>query len=75
MLLWPESAVDPPAEPDHLPEQAAAFHDLGATILNYRLVSRSPAQHVEQIEALAELVDLTRPDLTRRSCRLSSSVC
>jgi probable F420-dependent oxidoreductase len=57
VALWPEPAVDPLREPDRIRDQAAEHVAAGATILNYRFPSTSVSHHVEQMEALAELVD------------------
>lgn len=61
VVLWPEPAVDPPAERDRIQEQAGAYLELGATVLNYRFVSRSVAHHLEQMEALTEVLDVDPP--------------
>ncbi|MEZ5143704.1 MAG: LLM class F420-dependent oxidoreductase [Acidimicrobiales bacterium] len=61
VVLWPEPAVDPPVEPDRIREQAAEHLELGATILNYRFVSRSAAHHVEQMAALTEILGVDPP--------------
>lgn len=57
VALWPEPALDALREPDRILEQAAEHAAAGATILNYRFPSRSLAHHLEQMEALTEIVD------------------
>jgi len=57
VVLWPEPAVDPLCEPDRIREQAAAHVDAGATILNYRFPSTSVIHHIEQMEALTQVLD------------------
>ena len=57
VALWPEPVLDPLVEPERVVEQAHEHLDRGATILNYRFPSRSVAHHLEQMEALTELVD------------------
>jgi probable F420-dependent oxidoreductase len=58
VALWPEPAVDVLLEPERIREQADEHAAAGATILNYRFPSRSLAHHLEQMEALAEILDL-----------------
>jgi len=57
IALWPEPAVDPLREPDRIREQAAEHVDAGATILNYRFPSTSVMHHLEQMEALTQVLD------------------
>ena len=57
VALWPEPAVDPLREPDRIREQAAEHVDAGATILNYRFPSTSVGHHIEQMEALTQILD------------------
>ena len=57
VALWPEPAVDPLREPDRIREQAAEHVDAGATILNYRFPSTSVMHHLEQMEALTQVLD------------------
>jgi probable F420-dependent oxidoreductase len=57
VALWPEPALDPMLEPEQILEQAARHVEAGATILNCRFPSRSVAHHVEQMEALVEVLD------------------
>ena len=59
VMLWPEPAVDPLAEPDRIRRQADEFVALGTTVLNYRFRSESVAHHVEQMEALTHLLDFS----------------
>lgn len=61
VVLWPEPAVDPPNEPDRIRDQAEAYRELGATVLNYRFTSRSVAHHLEQMAALTEVLELSPP--------------
>ena len=56
VVLWPEPALDPIREPDEIREQAERHLDAGATILNYRFPSNSLAHHLEQMEALTEIL-------------------
>jgi probable F420-dependent oxidoreductase len=57
VALWPEPAIDPIREPDRIREQAATHVEAGATILNYRFPSESVTHHLEQMEALTEVLD------------------
>jgi probable F420-dependent oxidoreductase len=57
VALWPEPALDALREPERIREQAAEHVAAGATILNYRFPSRSVAHHLEQMEALTEVLD------------------
>jgi probable F420-dependent oxidoreductase len=57
VALWPEPVLDPILEPDRVVEQAHEHLEHGATILNYRFPSRSVTHHVEQMEALVQLLD------------------
>jgi probable F420-dependent oxidoreductase len=59
VALWPEPALDPLLEPERIAAQASEYVAAGATILNYRFPSRSLAHHLEQMEALTELVDFS----------------
>ena len=57
VALWPEPAVDPIREPDRTRDQAAEHIAAGATILNYRFPSASVTNHLEQMEALTEVLE------------------
>ena len=57
VALWPEPALDLLGEPDRIRRQADEHVGAGATILNYRFPSESLAHHLEQMEALTELLD------------------
>jgi probable F420-dependent oxidoreductase len=57
VALWPEPAIDALLEPEQIREQAEEHVAAGATILNYRFPSRSLAHHLEQMEALTEILD------------------
>jgi probable F420-dependent oxidoreductase len=57
VALWPEPAIDVLHEPERVREQAEEHVAAGATILNYRFPSRSPAHHLEQMEALTGILD------------------
>ncbi|HEY8217975.1 MAG TPA: LLM class F420-dependent oxidoreductase [Acidimicrobiia bacterium] len=59
VALWPEPAIDVLGEPARVREQAEEHVAAGATILNYRFPSRSLAHHLEQMEALGEVLDLS----------------
>jgi probable F420-dependent oxidoreductase len=59
VALWPEPALDVLREPARVREQAEEHVAAGATILNYRFPSRSLEHHLEQMEALTELLDFT----------------
>jgi probable F420-dependent oxidoreductase len=59
VALWPEPALDVLREPARVREQADEHVAAGATILNYRFPSRSLEHHLEQMEALTELLDFT----------------
>ncbi len=56
VILWPEPAVDALNDGERIRAQAEQYLDIGATMLNYRFASRSLAHHLEQMEALAELL-------------------
>jgi probable F420-dependent oxidoreductase len=57
VVLWPEPAVDPLADADHIRRQADEYVALGATVLNYRFRSDSLAHHLDQMEALTRVLD------------------
>ncbi len=57
VALWPEPALDVLHEPERILEQADEHIAAGATILNYRFPSRSLQHHLEQMEALTEVLD------------------
>ena len=59
VALWPEPALDAIQEPDRILEQADQHMSAGATILNYRFPSRSLQHHLEQMEALTEILDFS----------------
>ncbi|HYF46855.1 MAG TPA: LLM class F420-dependent oxidoreductase [Acidimicrobiales bacterium] len=59
VALWPEPALDVLGEAARVREQAEEHLAAGATILNYRFPSRSLAHHLEQMEALTEVLDLS----------------
>jgi len=59
VALWPEPALDVLTEPDRVREQAEVHREAGATILNYRFPSRSLQHHLDQMEALTEVLDLS----------------
>ncbi|HUV10697.1 MAG TPA: LLM class F420-dependent oxidoreductase [Acidimicrobiia bacterium] len=59
VALWPEPTLDPITESDRVVDQAEQHRSAGATILNYRFPSRSVAHHIEQMEALTHLIDLS----------------
>ena len=59
VALWPEPAVDVLREPDRVREQCDEHLAAGATILNYRFPSRSLEHHLEQMEALTEILDFS----------------
>ena len=56
VVLWPEPALDPMREADEIREQAERHRQAGATILNYRFPSTSLAHHLEQMEALTQIL-------------------
>lgn len=57
IVLWPEPAVDPLTEADRIRRQADDYVAAGTTVLNYRFRSESPAHHIEQMEALTQILD------------------
>jgi probable F420-dependent oxidoreductase len=59
VALWPEPALDVLHEPERIREQADQYVSAGATILNYRFPSRSLQHHLEQMEALPEILDFS----------------
>jgi len=59
VALWPEPALDVLREPERVREQADEHVAAGATILNYRFPSRSLEHHLEQMEALTEILDFS----------------
>jgi len=59
VALWPEPAVDPITEPQRVVDQAETHRAAGATILNLRFPSRSLEHHLEQMEALTEVLDIS----------------
>ena len=50
-------AFDPLGDPDRAATMAAGLAEVGATILSVRLVSRSADHYVDQMAAMADLVD------------------
>ena len=59
VALWPEPALDVLREPGRVREQFDEHVAAGATILNYRFPSRSLEHHLEQMEALTEILDFS----------------
>src|SRR4029079_11343698 len=57
VALWPEPVLDAITDPDAVREQAEQHIDAGATILNYRFPSESLEQHLDQMEALTEILE------------------
>lgn len=55
VVLTPERALDPAAEPGRVEEALGELARVGATIVSPRLVGHSLAHYVEQLEALAAL--------------------
>ena len=55
-VFAPSRAVDPSGDPDRTLELVASAVGAGATIVSPRVVGRSAAHYIEQLEALAELV-------------------
>ncbi|MCU1458497.1 MAG: class F420-dependent oxidoreductase [Actinomycetia bacterium] len=60
--VWPEPALDVIDNSEQILEQAEREKAAGATILNYRFPSRSLSHHLEQMEALVQVLD---PDWTK----------
>ena len=58
IVLWPEPSVDPLGDPVGTAERVQSALDAGATVVNLRFVSQSPAHHLEQMTAMAELSGL-----------------
>lgn len=56
VVLWPEGADDPIRRPDDIRRAADRYAEAGATQLNWRLQSGSPAHHADQLAALIEAV-------------------
>ena len=52
LVLQPERALDPLGDEPATVQTVAALGDVGATIVNVRLISRSLAHWIEQLEAL-----------------------
>lgn len=61
VILWPEGADDPLGRPDDIRRAVEQHEAVGATHLHWRLRSDSPAHHLEQLAALAELVGQAAP--------------
>jgi len=61
VVLWPEPAIDPLTDADRIRRQADEFVAFGTTVLNYRFRSDSLAHHLEQMEALTHVLDVTAP--------------
>lgn len=59
VALWPEPALDVLREPERVRVQFDEHVAAGATILNYRFPSRSLEHHLEQMEALTEVLDFS----------------
>lgn len=57
IVLWPEPGVDPLTEADRIRRQADDYVAAGTTVLNYRFRSESPAHHIEQMDALTQILD------------------
>ena len=64
-VFAPPRAVDPGADPDRTLELVASVVGAGATIVSVRVVGRSAAHYVEQLEALAELLLSDDPPANR----------
>ncbi len=59
VALWPEPVLDVLREPERIREQFDEHVAAGATILNYRFPSRSLEHHLEQVEALTEILNFS----------------
>lgn len=57
-VVLPASGLDPIGAPEKTVSKVSATLDAGATVVNVSLRSQSVAHYVEQLEALASLVDL-----------------
>lgn len=55
LVFFPEPALEPDAAPERTAEVLATYRDLGTTVLNVRMVSRSLAHCLEQLDALVEV--------------------
>lgn len=55
--VWPEPTLDVIDNAEQILEQVEREKAAGATILNYRFPSRSLSHHLEQMEALVEILD------------------
>ena len=56
LVFAPPRAVDPGGDASRTAELMASVVDAGATIVSVRIIGRSAAHYVEQLEALAELM-------------------
>lgn len=57
-VLGPPRALDPGEHPERALELVAAVVEAGATIVSARVVGHSATHYVEQLEALAQLLDV-----------------
>ena len=55
VVLHPEPAFDPAGEPERVREVVGRYRELGATVLNLRLLHHSLTQCLEQIQAMVEV--------------------
>lgn len=60
-VVLPGGRLDPIGSPEKTVERLTATSGAGATILNVTVRAESPAHYVEQLEALASLVELEPP--------------
>jgi probable F420-dependent oxidoreductase len=57
LILQNERPLDPLGEPERVAERLDRFRELGTTILNVRVIHHSLEHYLEQLAAVAELVD------------------
>jgi probable F420-dependent oxidoreductase len=62
VILPLASAVDPSGDPDGTRTEVDAAGGAGATMVNVRPLSHSPAHFIEQLEAFASVVGMNRSD-------------
>ena len=57
LILQNERPLDPLGEPERVAERVDRFREIGTTVFNVRVVHHSLEHYLEQLAALAELVD------------------
>lgn len=62
VVLYVQPRVDPIGDPEGTAAAVLRYHEIGATVVTLRIVHRSPAHCLEQLEAMRDIADSLDPD-------------